>query len=132
MQTIPSTFRENALPGYDQNIKDPLSNLIAGIRYSVKRYGSLSEVPGVASIAKGGEYKPVGSVASDRDTTGRREPVARPVGTCRAKAYLPVSSRPSRTESRSVSGESITAQTRPLVMMVTETRSGPPAEGRRT
>lgn len=57
MQTTQTTFKENALPGYE-SITDPLSNLIAGIRYSVKRYGSLSEVPGVASIAKGGAYKP--------------------------------------------------------------------------
>jgi hypothetical protein len=44
MQTIPPTFKENALPGYDKDITDPLSNLIAGIRYSDKRYGSVEEV----------------------------------------------------------------------------------------
>jgi SLT domain-containing protein len=44
MQTIPPTFKENALPGYDKDITDPLSNLIAGIRYSTKRYGSVEEV----------------------------------------------------------------------------------------
>ncbi|MBI4860693.1 MAG: transglycosylase SLT domain-containing protein [Candidatus Riflebacteria bacterium] len=58
MQTIGATFRENALPGYDTNIYDPLSNLIAGIRYAVKRYGSLQNVPGVLSLASGGPYKP--------------------------------------------------------------------------
>lgn len=57
MQTIPTTFQENALPGYDQNIRDPLSNLIAGIRYAVKRYGSLQNVPGVAAVARGEAYR---------------------------------------------------------------------------
>ncbi|MFN8551490.1 MAG: transglycosylase SLT domain-containing protein [Candidatus Obscuribacterales bacterium] len=39
MQTIPSTFRQYALKGFDSNIHDPLSNLIAGIRYAQDRYG---------------------------------------------------------------------------------------------
>ena len=34
MQTIPSTFKEYALKGLDTNIHDPLSNLVAGIRYA--------------------------------------------------------------------------------------------------
>ncbi len=34
MQTIPSTFKAYALKGYDQNIHDPLSNLVAAIRYT--------------------------------------------------------------------------------------------------
>lgn len=56
MQTIPTTFQENALPGYDSNINDPLSNLIAGIRYAVRRYGSLQEVPGVKALREGRAY----------------------------------------------------------------------------
>lgn len=39
MQTIPSTFKAYALRGFDTNIHDPLSNLIAGIRYAEARYG---------------------------------------------------------------------------------------------
>ncbi|HEY9684358.1 MAG TPA: transglycosylase SLT domain-containing protein [Drouetiella sp.] len=39
MQTIPSTFQKYALPGFNSNIHDPLSNLIAGIRYAQDRYG---------------------------------------------------------------------------------------------
>ena len=39
MQTIPDTFKSNALPGYDRNILDPVSNIIAGIRYARGRYG---------------------------------------------------------------------------------------------
>jgi hypothetical protein len=50
MQTIAPTFAEYALPGYDKNITDPLSNLIAGIRYAVRNYGSLDAVPGIKNI----------------------------------------------------------------------------------
>lgn len=57
MQTIPPTFNAHKLPGYD-NIRDPLSNIIAGVRYSMSRYGSLQNVPGVRSMAAGGGYKP--------------------------------------------------------------------------
>jgi hypothetical protein len=39
MQTIPSTFNKYALNGFNSNIHDPLSNLIAGIRYAQDRYG---------------------------------------------------------------------------------------------
>jgi hypothetical protein len=39
MQTIPGTFQAYALPGYNKNIVDPVSNIIAGIRYAMSRYG---------------------------------------------------------------------------------------------
>lgn len=42
MQVIDPTFRAYALSGYDKNIYDPLSNMIAAIRYTVNRYGSLA------------------------------------------------------------------------------------------
>lgn len=41
MQVIDPTFRANAMPPYNKNIYDPLSNMIAAIRYTVRRYGSL-------------------------------------------------------------------------------------------
>lgn len=41
LQTIGSTFRAYARPGYDKNMVDPLSNMLASIRYAVSRYGSL-------------------------------------------------------------------------------------------
>ncbi|MBS2002882.1 MAG: transglycosylase SLT domain-containing protein [Cyanobacteria bacterium SZAS LIN-5] len=50
MQTIPSTFRQYALPGMNNNIHDPLSNLVAGIRYAESRYGGHGE-SGVARVA---------------------------------------------------------------------------------
>lgn len=42
MQVIDPTFRANARPGYSSNIYDPLSNMLAAIRYTVRRYGSLA------------------------------------------------------------------------------------------
>lgn len=50
MQTIPSTFKAYALPGMNNNIHDPLSNLVAGIRYAEHRYGRHG-VSGVARVA---------------------------------------------------------------------------------
>lgn len=43
MQVIPSTFKAYARPGYDQNIYDPLSNILASVRYAKSRYGSLEK-----------------------------------------------------------------------------------------
>ena len=42
MQVIGPTFKAYAMPGYDKNIYDPLSNMLASIRYAVSRYGSLA------------------------------------------------------------------------------------------
>lgn len=42
MQVIDPTFRAYARPGFDSNIWDPLSNMLASIRYAVSRYGSLA------------------------------------------------------------------------------------------
>jgi hypothetical protein len=56
MQTIPTTFAAHALPGYNSDITDPLSNLIAGIRYSKSRYGSVQNVPGLVAMANNGGY----------------------------------------------------------------------------
>lgn len=42
MQVIDPTFRAYARPGYNSNIWDPLSNMLASIRYTVRRYGSLA------------------------------------------------------------------------------------------
>jgi hypothetical protein len=50
MQTIPSTFKQYALEGYNTNIHDPLSNLVAGIRYAQARYARGGE-SGVAVVA---------------------------------------------------------------------------------
>jgi len=55
MQTIGPTFASNALPGHG-DIWNPVDNIIAGVRYSISRYGSVSNVPGVAGMRRGGGY----------------------------------------------------------------------------
>lgn len=44
LQTLPSTFAEFALPGFD-NIFNPIANAIAAIRYIKWRYGSVYNTP---------------------------------------------------------------------------------------
>ncbi|MFE9326274.1 transglycosylase SLT domain-containing protein [Nocardia sp. NPDC052278] len=56
MQTIDSTFNAYKAPGHE-NIYDPVDNIIAGTRYAIDRYGSLSNVPGVAAVNSGGAYQ---------------------------------------------------------------------------
>ena len=56
MQTIQPTFDSFALPGH-QNIYAPVDNIIAATRYSIDRYGSVSDVPGVAGLNSGGSYQ---------------------------------------------------------------------------
>jgi len=55
MQTIGPTFDSYKLPGHD-NIRDPVDNIIAGVRYAIGRYGSVSNVPGVRAVHNGGAY----------------------------------------------------------------------------
>lgn len=43
MQVIDPTFRAYARAGFDKNIYDPLSNILASVRYAVSRYGSLGK-----------------------------------------------------------------------------------------
>jgi SLT domain-containing protein/phage-related minor tail protein len=42
MQVIDPTFRQYATPGFNSNIYDPLSNILASIRYALATYGSLT------------------------------------------------------------------------------------------
>lgn len=42
LQVIDPTFRAYAMPGFNSNIYDPLSNILASIRYALATYGSLS------------------------------------------------------------------------------------------
>nr|DAQ29425.1 MAG TPA: tail tape measure [Caudoviricetes sp.] len=42
LQVIDPTFRQYAMPGYNSNIYDPLSNILASIRYALATYGSLT------------------------------------------------------------------------------------------
>ncbi|MFI6293157.1 transglycosylase SLT domain-containing protein [Nonomuraea sp. NPDC050790] len=55
MQTIDPTFNSYALDGHT-NIYNPVDNIIAGVRYAVSRYGSVSNVPGVVGMKTGAGY----------------------------------------------------------------------------
>lgn len=55
MQTIKPTFDAHKLPGHD-NIRNPVDNIIAGVRYAIARYGSISNVPGVKAVHAGRKY----------------------------------------------------------------------------
>ncbi|MEV0823097.1 transglycosylase SLT domain-containing protein [Nonomuraea rubra] len=56
MQTIDPTFNSYKLPGHG-DIYNPVDNIIAGVRYSIARYGSVSNVPGVVGMKTGGGYQ---------------------------------------------------------------------------
>ncbi|KAA2260101.1 transglycosylase SLT domain-containing protein [Solihabitans fulvus] len=55
MQCIDSTFQAHKLAGHD-DIWNPVDNIIAGVKYSVDRYGGLGNVPGVKALHGGGSY----------------------------------------------------------------------------
>jgi LysM repeat protein len=68
MQTIQPTFDAHKLPGHD-NIRNPVDNIIAGVRYAVERYGSVSNVPGIQALDRGQAY--VGYCRSFDSPSGR-------------------------------------------------------------
>ena len=55
MQTIPGTFNANKFPGHN-NILNPIDNTLAAINYIKRRYGDISNHPGLKSMARGGGY----------------------------------------------------------------------------
>jgi WXG100 family type VII secretion target len=55
MQTIDPTFNSHKLPGHG-DIYNPVDNIIAGVRYAIDRYGSVSNVPGVVGSKTGSGY----------------------------------------------------------------------------
>jgi soluble lytic murein transglycosylase-like protein len=55
MQIIDPTFQSYALAGFN-DVWNPVDNIIAGVRYAIARYGSVSNVPGVVSVNAGGSY----------------------------------------------------------------------------
>jgi WXG100 family type VII secretion target len=56
MQTIDPTFGRWSLPGH-KDIWNPVDNIIAGVRYAIARYGSVSAVPGVIGMKTGTGYR---------------------------------------------------------------------------
>ena len=55
MQTIQPTFDAYKVPGHD-NIRNPVDNIVAAVRYSVDRYGSVSNTPGIQAMNGGSGY----------------------------------------------------------------------------
>lgn len=49
------TWHSSQLPN---NIWDPAANIYAGMNYGIHTYGSIQQIPGVASVNAGGPYKP--------------------------------------------------------------------------
>ena len=54
MQVIDPTFRQYAMPGFNSNIYDPLSNILASIKYALATYGSLTNAYRGVGYANGG------------------------------------------------------------------------------
>lgn len=57
LQVIDPTFRAYAMPGHNSNIFDPLSNILASIRYALSRYGSLTNAYRGVGYENGGVIK---------------------------------------------------------------------------
>ncbi|RYZ42057.1 MAG: lytic transglycosylase [Myxococcaceae bacterium] len=55
MQTIQPTFDAFKLPGHD-DIRNPVDNIVAAVRYAVDRYGSVSNTPGIKGLQGGSGY----------------------------------------------------------------------------
>lgn len=53
MQVIDPTFKAYARKGFDKNIYDPLSNILASLRYATSRYGTLSKAYRGVGYSKG-------------------------------------------------------------------------------
>lgn len=56
MQTIMATFTAYHQAGTSNNIYDPVANIAAAINYIRARYGTVFNVPGIQSLARGGGY----------------------------------------------------------------------------
>ncbi|MFG1703412.1 transglycosylase SLT domain-containing protein [Nonomuraea sp. M3C6] len=56
MQTIDPTFNAYSLAGH-KDVYNPVDNIVAGVRYAVERYGSVSAVPGVVGMKTGSGYR---------------------------------------------------------------------------
>jgi transglycosylase-like protein with SLT domain len=56
-QTIMPTFQQYRDPRLPNNPFDPESDLVAGLRYGISHYGSIFNIPGIASLMHGGAYR---------------------------------------------------------------------------
>lgn len=75
MQVIDPTFRSYARKGYNKNIYDPMSNILASVRYAKSRYGSLAKAYRGVGYAGGvgtiqlPAYSPAASVPASGSST---------------------------------------------------------------
>lgn len=72
MQVIDPTFKSYARKGYSSNIYDPMSNILASVRYANSRYGSLAKAYRGVGYASGIGFEPryaPGSTVSSANTT---------------------------------------------------------------
>ena len=74
MQVIDPTFRQYAMPGYSTNIFDPLSNILASMRYAKARYGSLARAYNRPGGYDSGGWLPPG-ITPVVNNTGKPEAV---------------------------------------------------------
>jgi len=49
-------FRRLQSAGGTRDIWNPVDNIVAGVRYSMDRYGGVGSVPGIEAIRSGGSY----------------------------------------------------------------------------
>ena len=65
MQVIDPTFNAYARSGFDKDIYDPMSNILASIRYAVSRYGSLARAYRGVGYENGGLVTQTGTIAEN-------------------------------------------------------------------
>lgn len=65
MQVIDPTFKAYAREGFNKNIYDPLSNILASIRYAVSRYGSLARAYRGVGYSNGGLATETGTIVEN-------------------------------------------------------------------
>ncbi len=58
VQVIQPTFDAYHSGSLANDIWDPAANIFAGMNYGINRYGSIPQIPGVASVNSGGPYLP--------------------------------------------------------------------------
>lgn len=105
MQVIDPTFRSYAMPGYNTDIFDPLSNILASIRYVLARYGSIPAGMRGVAYDRGGDLPPGFTLAYNG--TGQTEHVstARDWSAINAMAAQAIPARTEHTVRIEVSGE---------------------------
>lgn len=58
VQVIQPTFNTYHSSQLPNDIWDPAANIYAGMNYGINTYGSIQQIPGVASVNSGGPYRP--------------------------------------------------------------------------